>query len=87
MKMTIVLDSDDPDGVADVAKMVRILQVRLNLQYGGSKEITRLKLIRIVQDYAKLIAFKQGHEDFKEVDYTRVRSVKEYVDDKWDTLD
>jgi len=87
MKMTIVLDSNDPEGIADAAKMIEILQVRLGLQTSAEKKITRLKLVRIVQDYAKLIAFEGGHKDFKEVDYTGLREVKNFVDQKWLDLD
>ena len=87
MKMTIVLDTEDPEGISDVSKMVKILQVRLNLQMGGSKDITKLRLIRIIQDYAKIIAFEQGHENFKDAKYTSLRNVKSYVDDKWEMLD
>ena len=87
MKMTIVLDSNDVEGIANAAKMIEILQARLGLQRTTEKKITRLKLIRIVQDYAKLIAFEGGHTDFKEVDYTGLKEVKNFVDHRWDDLD
>jgi len=86
MKMTIVLDSNDVEGIANAAKMIEILQARLGLQT-SEKKITRLKLIRIVQDYAKLIAFEGGHTDFKEVDYTGLKEVKNFVDHRWVELD
>jgi hypothetical protein len=85
--MTIVLDSDDVEGVMNAAKMIEILQMRLGLQTGAEKKITRLKLIHIVQDYAKLIAFEGGHKDFKDVDYTGLREVKNFIDQKWLDLD
>jgi len=87
MKMTIVLDSDDVEGVMNAAKMIEILQTRLGLQTSPSKKITRLKLIRMIQDYAKLIAFEGGHKDFKDVDYTGLKEVKNFVDQKWLDLD
>ncbi len=87
MKMTIVLDSDDVEGIVNAAKMIEILQARLGLQTSAAKKITRLKLVRIVQDYAKLIAFEGGHKDFKEVDYTGLREVKNFVDHRWAELD
>ncbi len=87
MKMTIVLDSNDVEGIANAAKMIEILQARLGLQRTIEKKITRLKLIRIVQDYAKLIAFETGHTDFKEVDYTGLKEVKNFVDHRWVELD
>ena len=85
--MTIVLDSDDVEGIVNAAKMIEILQARLGLQTSPAKKITRLKLVRIVQDYAKLIAFEGGHKDFKEVDYTGLREVKNFVDHRWAELD
>ena len=87
MKMTIVLDSDDVEGIVNAAKMIEILQARLGLQKSTAKKITRLKLVRIVQDYAKLIAFEAGYKDFKKVDYTGLREVKNFVDHKWAELD
>ena len=87
MKMTIVLDSDDVEGILNAAKMIEILQVRLKLQTSSTKKITRLKLIRMIQDYAKLIAFEGGHKDFKDVDYTGLKEVKNFVDQKWLSLD
>ena len=87
MKMTIVLDSNDIEGIVNAAKMIEILQARLGLQTSATKEITRLKLVRIVQDYAKLIAFAGGHKDFKEADYTGLREVKNFVDHRWSELD
>jgi len=87
MKMTIVLDSNDVEGIANAAKMIEILQARLGLQRTIEKKITRLKLIRIVQDYAKLIAFEGGHTDFKEADYTGLKEVKNFVDHRWGELD
>jgi len=87
MKMTIVLDSDDVEGVMNAYKMIEILQSRLGLQMGTEKKITRLKLIHIVQDYAKLIAFEAGHKDFKDADYTGLKEVKSFIDQKWLDLD
>ena len=87
MKMTIVLDSDDVEGIVNAAKMIEILQVRLRLQTSRTKKITRLKLIRIVQDYAKLIAFEAGHKDFIDADYAGIKEVKNFVDHKWAELD
>ena len=87
MKMTIVLDSDDVEGIVDAAKMIEILQVRLRLQTSRTKKITRLKLIRIVQDYAKLIAFEAGLRDFKDADYAGLKEVKNFVDHNWAEID
>ena len=87
MKMTIVLDSDDVEGIVNAAKMIEILQVRLRLQTSRTKKITRLKLIRIVQDYAKLIAFEAGHKDFKDAAYAGLKEVKSFIDQKWLDLD
>jgi hypothetical protein len=87
MKMTIVLDSDDIEGIVNAVKMIEILQARLGLQRRAEKKITRLKLIRIVQDYAKLIAFEAGHKDFKDADYAGLKEVKNFIDQKWLDLD
>ena len=87
MKMTIVLDSDDVEGIVNAVKMIEILQARLGLQRRAEKKITRLKLIRIVQDYAKLIAFEAGHKDFKDAAYAGLKEVKSFIDQKWLDLD
>ena len=85
--MTIVLDSDDVEGIVNAVKMIEILQARLGLQRRAEKKITRLKLIRIVQDYAKLIAFEAGHKDFKDAAYAGLKEVKSFIDQKWLDLD
>ena len=75
------------EGIVNAVKMIEILQARLGLQRRAEKKITRLKLIRIVQDYAKLIAFEAGHKDFKDADYAGLTEVKNFIDQKWLDLD
>ena len=87
MKITIVLDTEDPKGIADAMRVVEIMRVRAGVLGDPSKKLTRLKLIRIIQDYAKLIAFEAGYKDFKDASYTRLKEVKDFVDDVWRSLE
>ena len=87
MKITIVLDSEDPKGIADAMRVVEIMRVRAGVPGDPSKKLTRLKLIRIIQDYAKLIAFEAGYKDFKDASYTRLKEVKDFVDHVWRSLE
>ncbi len=88
MKMTIVLDSEDPEGISDAARMLDILRLRCGQDsIGRGKVMSRLKLIRMVQEFARLVAFETGNKDFKEVEFTSLRYVKSFVDKKWGDLD
>ena len=87
MKITIVLDTEDPKGIADAMRVVEIMRVRAGVPGAPSKKLTRLKLIRIIQDYAKLIAFEAGYKDFKDASYTRLKEVKDFVDHVWRSLE
>ena len=87
MKITIVLDPSDPDGIADAEKVVQIIKARANLPVSTTKSISRLQMIRIVQNYAKLIAFESGHKDWKDVKYTTLREIKTFIDEAWRKLD
>jgi hypothetical protein len=85
--MTIVLDSEDVEGIEAATKVVAIMRRQAKLTVDSRKKITRLKLIRVVQDYAKLISFEAGHKDFKDAEYTHLRKVKDFVDHVWHSLD
>ncbi len=78
--MTIVLDSEDVEGIEAATKVVAIMRRQAKLTVDSRKKITRLKLIRVVQDYAKLISFEAGQKDFKGAEYAHLRKVKELVD-------
>ena len=90
MKMTIVLDSEDPEGISDAARMLDILRLRHGFAEPGKarrKQVSRLKLIRMVQEFARLVAFETENKDFKEVEFTSLRYVKSFVDKNWGDLD
>ena len=49
--MTIVLDSNDIEGIVNAAKMIEILQARLGLQTSAEKKITRLEESKLCLNY------------------------------------
>ena len=88
MKMTIVLDSDDVEGIAAAARMIEILKMRVGLGTGvRGKVVSRLKLVRLMRDFANMVAFEHGEKYTTDVDYTSLKYIKDFVDKHWVDLE
>jgi len=76
-KFTIVLDTDDPQGLRDALEIATILNK--NHQAFGSEvkaSFGKIRLIKLVRDVAKLV--EAGKMD------SSLRQSKGFVDERWD---
>ena len=80
-KFTIVLDTDDPQGLRDALEIATILNKNhgtLSGNPGVKAKIGKIALIKLVRDVAKLV--ESGKMD------SSLRDSKHFVDPKWETL-
>ena len=87
MKMTIVLDSDDAEGITDASRMIDILKARVGIGLPMGKNVSRLKLVRLIRDFANMVAFEHGEKYATDVDYTSLKYIKDFVDKHWVDLE
>lgn len=87
MKMTIVLDSDDVEGITDASRMIDILKARVGIGRSMGKNVSRLKLVRLIRDFANMVAFEHGEKYATDVDYTSLKYIKDFVDKHWVDLE
>ena len=87
MKMTIVLDSDDAEGITDASRMIDILKTRIGIGPGRGKVVSRLRLVRLVREFANMVAFEHGEKYTTDVDYTNLKYVKDFVYKHWVDLE
>ena len=77
-RFTIVLDTDDPQGLRDALEIATLLN--RNHQTFGSElkkaSFGKIRLIKLVRDVAKLV--EEGKMD------TSLRKSKDFVDERWD---
>jgi hypothetical protein len=79
-KFTLVLDTDDPQGLRDALEIAHLLNKNHNnISYGSNSiEIGKISLIKLVRQVAK---------DVEEGKITSsLRDSKHFVDDRWVTL-
>ena len=79
-KFTIVLDTDDPQGLRDALEVARLLNKNRQTQSGTyiKAEIGKIGLIKMLREAAKLV--EAGKMD------SSLRSTKDFVDARWDDL-
>jgi len=77
-RFTIVLDTDDPQGLRDALEIAIILNKNHQTFVGPSvkAEFGKIALIKLVRDVAKLV--EEGKMD------TSLRHSKRFVDERWD---
>ena len=78
-RFTIVLDTDDPQGLRDALEIATLLN-KNHQTFGPEVEASfgKVRLIKLVRDVAKLV--DEGKMD------SSLRSTKDFVDAKWDEL-
>ena len=79
-KFTLVLDTDDPQGLRDALEIAQLLNKNHNnLSYSSNSiEIGKISLIKLVRQVAK---------DVEEGQITSsLRDSKHFVDDRWELL-
>ena len=80
-KFTIVLDTDDPQGLRDALEIATILNKNhgtLGADSPGKAKIGKIALIKMVRDVAKKV--EDGKMD------SSLRDCKRFVDGKWQLL-
>ena len=80
-KFTIVLDTDDPQGLRDALEIATILNRNhrtLSADSPGKAKIGKIALIKLVRDVAKLA--ESGKMD------SSLRDSKGFVDERWTSL-
>ena len=85
MKMTIVIDSDDINGIEDAYKMVRIMYTK----YVGTRGYDRrsfgkIEFIKMLRKFGNeaLLSYKSD-EDFELEKISSLRFTKTYADQVW----
>ncbi len=79
-KFTIVLDTDDPQGLRDALEVARLLNKNRQTQSGVyiKAKIGKIELVKLVREAAKKV--EEGKMD------SSLRHTKDFVDAKWNEL-
>ena len=77
-RFTIVLDTDDPQGLRDALEIAILLNKNHQTFFGPEVKASfgKVRLIKLVRDVAKLV--DEGKMD------TSLRHSKKFVDERWD---
>jgi len=89
MKMTIVIDSDDINGIEDAYKMVRIMHTKYVGSLGAHKKsFGKIQYIKLLRLFAKQAVEKyKTDEEFDIEDISSLRFTKRFADRVWETSD
>ena len=80
-KFTIVLDTDDPQGLRDALEIATLLNKNHHTGWECSStkvNIGKISLIKLVRDVARLV--ERGKQD------SSLRDSKKFVDERWASL-
>ena len=85
MKMTIVIDSDDINGIEDAYKMVRIMHTKYVGSLGAHKKsFGKIEFIKMLRKFGKhAVENYKTDEDFDLEDIASLRFTKKYADEVW----
>ena len=90
MKMTIVLDTDDLDGLKDANKIARMLLDKHDAKdifYSRQASFGKIQLIKLVRAFAlDAIEYIEEDPDAELDDIRGLRFVKKFVDARWNQL-
>ena len=90
MKMTIVLDTDDLDGLKDANKIARMLLDKHDAKdifYSRQASFGKIQLIKLVRAFAiEAIEYIQEDPAAELDDIRGLRFVKKFVDARWNQL-
>ena len=85
MKMTIVIDTDDMNGIEDAYKMVRIIYTKYVGTRGYDKRsFGKIEFIKMLRKFGNeaLLSYKSD-EDFELEKISSLRFTKTYADKVW----
>ena len=86
MKMTIVIDSDDINGIEDAYKMVRIMYTKyVGVPHGaGKKSFGKIEFIKMLRRFGKrAVENYKNDEDFELEAISSLRFTKDFADEVW----
>ena len=85
MKMTIVIDSDDINGIEDAYKMVRIMHTKYVGSLGAHKKsFGKIEYIKALRKFGKLaVENYKTDEDFELEAISSLRFTKDFADEVW----
>ena len=85
MKMTIVIDSDDINGIEDAYKMVRIMHTKYVGSLGAHKKtFGKIEFIKMLRRFGKdAVGNYKTDEDFGLEDIASLRFTKTFADEIW----
>jgi len=88
MKMTIVIDTDDPNGISDALKITQIMDSKYGSHPHSRKEsFGKIEFIKIIRQFMKE-SIKHLHDEesnqVKDIDdMTNLRNAKRFADRLW----
>ena len=87
--MTIVIDSDDINGIEDAYKMVRIMHTKYVGSLGAHKKsFGKIQYIKLLRLFAKQAVEKyKTDEEFDIEDISSLRFTKRFTDRVWEASD
>ena len=85
MKMTIVIDSDDINGIEDAYKMIRIMHTKYVGSLGAHKKsFGKIEFIKMLRRFGKdAVGNYKTDEDFSLEDIASLRFTKTFADEIW----
>jgi len=90
MKMTLVLDTDDPQGLDDALTIARILVAKHSKsQYPSKKAVfAKIPLIKFVREYGRVCEDHMTNCERKGVSptFSGLKECKQFVDSYWNSL-
>jgi hypothetical protein len=86
MKMTIVIDSDDINGIEDAYKMVRIMYTKYVSvgSYTSKQSFGKIEFIKMLRKFGRIaVDSYQNDEDFDLEKISSLKFTKQYADQVW----
>ena len=85
MKMTIVIDSDDINGIEDAYRMVGIMYTKyVGTTYAHKKSFGKIEFIKLLRKFGKrAVENYKSDEDFELEAISSLRFTKDFADEVW----
>tara|TARA_Y100000593_G_scaffold33578_1_gene65971 strand:- start:18 stop:293 length:276 start_codon:yes stop_codon:yes gene_type:complete len=86
MKMTIVIDSDDINGIEDAYKMVRIMYTKYVSagSYTSKRAFGKIEFIKMLRKFGRIAVDNyQNDETFDLEKISSLKFTKQYADEVW----
>ena len=86
MKMTIVIDTEDPSGLLDAQKIANLLCKKYAnaASHAGKAMLSKIELIKLVREYGQEChkVLKEAEEMQEEPKFSGLRFAKGFIDDR-----